>query len=64
MLMARCLLCLACGHVSVGYLRAGSRLFELPVEGDVWTPPCPAVARLRDALFHPYWRNRSDVEVD
>jgi hypothetical protein len=59
-MIARCLLCLACGRASVEFLRPGTDLHETPVIGEVWSPPCPAVARLRHALFRPFWRARSE----
>jgi hypothetical protein len=62
--IARCLLCLACGQVSVEHLRPGTSLHEMPVVGAVWSPPCPAVARLRDAVFRPYWRAHWEPEID
>ena len=49
--LARCLLCLACGFTSVEHLRRGSGLRELPLRGVDWSPPCPAVLRLREALL-------------
>ena len=60
--VARCLLCLACGRASVEYMRPGTTLHESPVVGEVWTPPCPAVARLREAVFRPFWADQ--IEPD
>ena len=33
---------------------ACARVFEAPVEGRSWAPPCVAVQRLRDCLHRPY----------
>lgn len=62
--VARCLLCLGCGQASVEYFRPNTSLYEAPVIGGVWSPPCPAVLRLRDAMFRPYWRACPDLAVD
>ena len=62
--IARSLLCLACGHASVEHIRPGTTLREMPAVGDVWSPPCPAVARLRDALLRPFWRNQEEMESE
>jgi hypothetical protein len=62
--VARCLLCLACGRASVEYLRPGTPLHETPVVGEAWAPPCPAVARLREAVFRPFWANHFARDSD
>ena len=51
---ADCLLCLACGWVSVEYRRPQQGLVELPAVGTEWLPACPAVQRLRICLFRPW----------
>jgi hypothetical protein len=43
--------CLACGYTTVEHVHHDSTLHETPVAGKEWTPPCVAVARLREALF-------------
>ena len=48
-----CTLCLDCGYVTAAYWQH-SRGRELPATGGTWTPPCPAVQRLRDCIFRPY----------
>lgn len=53
----RATLCLACGEVRSASVRGDSLAGWLV--GHQWTPPCPAVIRLRRALFtplpQPYW---------
>ena len=69
-ILAHCLLCLQCGWTSVEHIRPGSGCSEAPLTGHVWNPlPCPAVMRLRRALFarwHRVFRRRidSDEETD
>jgi len=62
--IARCLLCLACGRAAVEYLRTRTTLHETPVVGNAWSPPCPAVARLREAVFRPFWANHFERDPD
>jgi hypothetical protein len=50
----RCTLCLACGRVTTEYTQPWLNLHELGVSGSRWAPPCPAVQRLRDCIFHRY----------
>jgi hypothetical protein len=45
-------LCLACGEVRSGYVKGAVSAVGWLV-GHHWTPPCPAVIRLRRALFTP-----------
>ena len=45
-----CVLCLSCGCTSAERLHA-SGLSETPLTGREWIPACPAVARLREAVF-------------
>jgi hypothetical protein len=45
-------LCLACGEVRSAYFKGGFSAVGWLV-GHQWTPPCPAVIRLRRALFMP-----------
>ena len=52
--LATCSLCLACGHTTAEYNRPWHGLTETSVGGSAWTPPCPAVQRLRDCIFRPY----------
>lgn len=47
-------LCLSCGRVSAAYFSASRGMQESPATGGAWTPPCPAVQRLRDCVFRPY----------
>lgn len=64
---ARCVLCLQCGYTWVEHVHAGGTLRELPVAGGEWTPPCPAVLRLRDAVLCPYrhtQRQPGEAEAD
>jgi hypothetical protein len=48
----RAALCLGCGEVRSAYLKGGVSANGWLV-GHGWTPPCPAVIRLRRALFTP-----------
>lgn len=57
---AVCTLCLACGRVTSSYSNPGRGLVEAPVEGSEWTPPSPAVQRLRDCLYRPHSLLRAD----
>jgi len=43
-------LCLACGWTSAERLH-GPGISETPLAGTEWAPPCPAVIRLREAVF-------------
>jgi hypothetical protein len=54
--IAHCLLCLVCGRATVEHLRPGTFLRETPVVGQRWSPPDVGVARLREAVFQPFWR--------
>jgi hypothetical protein len=58
-------LCLACGEVRAGYVKGGVSPVGWLV-GHQWTPPCPAVIRLRRALFtlvpQPYLAGLHDAE--
>jgi len=51
--LATCRLCLACGHATAEYAKPWHGLAETSVGGSVWTPPCPAVQRLRDSPGRP-----------
>lgn len=53
---AVCLLCLACGYVSVSYqpFRGGPTTI---LDGNAWAPACPAVQRLRECVFRPHYRD-------
>ena len=69
--LALCALCLACGTATVQYSKPALNLVEAPVSGRSWSPPCPAVQRLRDCLFRPYsqllvggWRVRAWDELE
>ena len=44
----------ACGQASACYTKPARGVFEAPVEGRSWAPPCVAVQRLRDCLHRPY----------
>jgi hypothetical protein len=57
--VARCLLCLACGQTTVEYARPNASVHETPVTGDRWSPPDVAIARLREAIFRPFWLEKS-----
>lgn len=47
-------LCLACHPATSEYRRTtDNRMREGPVSGNVWSPACVAVARLRRAVFSP-----------
>jgi hypothetical protein len=46
-------LCLACGEVRAAYLKGGFAAGGW-LAGHEWAPPCPAVIRLRRALFAPF----------
>ena len=59
---AVCVLCLACGNTTVQYSRPSRGLVETPLAGRDWTPPSPAVQRLRDCLQRPYSVLRADGE--
>ena len=52
--------CLSCGRVTATYSKPARGLVESPVDGREWTPPCPAVQRLRDCLHRPYSLLRAD----
>jgi RNase P subunit RPR2 len=45
-----CIMCLSCGWTSAERFHSPG-LSETPLTGDEWSPPCPAVARLREAVF-------------
>jgi hypothetical protein len=62
--LARCMLCLACGRTTVEHVRSNAPLRETPVTGAHWTPPDVAVARLREAVFRPFWRDPLVAEND
>ena len=62
--VAECRLCLACGWVGVEYIRPGTSLRETPAVGGNWSPPSPAVARLRQAVLRPYWREHWPIDGD
>jgi hypothetical protein len=57
--VAHCLLCLACGRTTVEHIRPDTALHETPVVGEQWSPPDVAVARLREAVFRPFWREQA-----
>jgi hypothetical protein len=61
--IAYCLLCLACGRATVEHLRPGTTLREMPIVGERWSPPDVGVARLREAVFRPLWRNQWHAET-
>lgn len=52
--LGTCTLCLACGRATAAYLRPSRGMQESSATGGAWTPPCPAVQRLRDCVFRPY----------
>ena len=52
--LATCSLCLACGRVTSQYSQPWKNQGELALTGTAWTPPCPAVQRLRDCVLRPY----------
>lgn len=56
--VAHCLLCLVCGQTTVEYARPNTAVRETPVSGERWSPPDVAVARLREAVFRPFWRGQ------
>jgi hypothetical protein len=56
--VAHCMLCLACGRTTVEHIRPEANLRETPVVGERWSPPDVAVARLREAVFRPFWREQ------
>jgi hypothetical protein len=62
--LADCRLCLSCGRVSVEHIRPGTTLHETPAVGGAWSPPCPAVARLRQAILRPFWRDQRLTDPD
>jgi len=47
-----CSLCLSCGYVTASY-SIPKRLTDSVMSGAEWTPPCPAVQRLRDCARRP-----------
>lgn len=47
-------LCLSCGRVTATYFLAARGMQASPAIGSAWTPPCPAVQRLRDCVFRPH----------
>jgi hypothetical protein len=51
---ALCTLCFVCGNATACYSRPRRAVFEGPVVGRTWAPPCVAVQRLRDCLHRPY----------
>jgi hypothetical protein len=53
--LAHCRLCLACGRTTVEHVRPNASVRETPVTGERWSPPDVAVARLREAVFRPFW---------
>ena len=62
--LATCSLCLACGHTTAEYNRPWHGLTETSVGGSAWTPPCPAVQRLRDCIFRPYAVMRNPMPTE
>ncbi len=63
-----CSLCLSCGYVTASY-SIPKRLTDSVMSGAEWTPPCPAVQRLRDCalrsrmvLFADGWGSPSTGE--
>jgi hypothetical protein len=51
---ATCTLCLSCGRATSEYSQPWRHHSELATSGDAWTPPCPAVQRLRDCILRPF----------
>ena len=58
--IAACTLCLACGHTTATYTHLAAGHTEHPARGGAWTPPCPAVQRLRDCVHRPAALLRND----
>jgi hypothetical protein len=52
--LATCSLCLACGRATSQYTQPWKNQGELALTGNTWTPPCPAVQRLRDCVLRPH----------
>jgi hypothetical protein len=51
--MGVCTLCISCGRATAIYAHPSWPSSEAAT-GRTWTPPCPAVQRLRDCVFRPY----------
>lgn len=56
-----CTLCLNCGATAASYSNAGTSGSEPTLFGRAWTPPCPAVKRLRECV---YAAGRSQLAID
>jgi hypothetical protein len=48
---AICTLCLNCGYTTTSYSNPSAGTSEPLLDGTAWTPPCPAVKRLRACVF-------------
>jgi hypothetical protein len=56
-----CMVCLNCGATAATYSEAGTSRSEPTLFGRAWTPPCPAVKRLRECV---HAAGRSQLATD